>query len=502
MAVAEGRPVGLVDRRCDVVVVGAGLAGLYAARALRRAGVDVVVVEARRRVGGRVWTERSGFGADLDHGGQWLGAGQDRVAALVAELGLATEPAQRPGLAVEWRQGRRHGFGGLVPGSETAALAGAIEGVFEFDLAAHAYASEEAAARAPSAALDQQTLASWLAEAVPSPAARAMLTTVLTSVFGAEPEELSHLFAVFALHDGGGLMHLLRPSGGLRDRRVLGGAQRLAEALAGDLAGCLVTDAPVMAIRHGRDGVVVTCARSVDDTMREMLGPAAVAPSSSTETRPWRVQARRAVVAVPPVLAARIAWDPPVPAARQQATQRVPMGSVTTVHCVYHRPFWRDDGLSGAVVADDGMVRQLFDTSPADASCGVLTGFVVGAACRAFDRVDLESRRRRVIEDVARVLGPSARQPLEVVVRDWSADPFSAGGPMGVMAPGVLTGHAPALREPVGPVHWAGAESSTEWYGTMDGALASGARAAAEVLRGLEGAAIGDDRAGDAGRGR
>jgi monoamine oxidase len=477
----------LADRTCDVVVIGAGLAGLYAARSLHRAGLDVVVVEARRRVGGRVWTERSGFGADLEHGGQWLGARQRRLATLAAELDVATTPAQVPGLAVEWRAGRRHGFGGLVPGSEVSALAGAIEGVFELDLAAYAYATERAAARAPAPAWDQQTLGSWLGEAVAVPAARALLSTVLTCLFGAEPDEVSHLFAVAVLDGMGGLIHVLRSSGGLRDRRFVGGAQRLAAAMAGELAGRVVLDAPAVAVRYGPSGVVVTCVRSVEDTMRELLGPAADPPGSSGETRPWRVQGQQAIVALPPVLAGRLAWDPPVPTARQQVTQRVPMGTITTVHAVYHQPFWREEGLSGQLVADDGLVRTTFDTSPADRTCGVLTGFVVGGAVRRFDGADFASRRRHVLDDLARVFGPAAQRPLEVVIRDWSADPFSAGGPMGVMAPGVLTGHADALWAPVGPLHWAGAESILDGYGTMDGALGSGARAAAEVLRVLGG---------------
>lgn len=475
----------LVDRSCDVVVVGAGLSGLYAARALARAGVDVVVLEGRRRVGGRVWTERSGFGADLDHGAGWLGVGQDRVAALATELGVATTPGTVPGMVAEWRDGRRHTYTGLVPTSDAAGVSGAIEGIFEFDLAAYTFSEERARARTVAAGLDQQTLGSWLEQSVPSPSARSFLATVFTGIFGAEPEELSHLFAVFVLHGGGGLMNAVRGANGAHHRRFVGGAQRLADAMAAELGDRIVLDAPVTAVTHGGGDVTLTCVRSVDETMRELLGPLELAPPRSTEARPWRIRAARAVVAVPPVLAARIAWDPAVPTARQQATQRVPMGTVSTVHCVFHRPFWRDDGLSGQLVADDGLVRLAYDTSPADGSCGVVTGYVCGSAGRAFDGASPADRRRRVVEDVARVLGPAGSQPLEVVVRDWSADPFSAGGPMGVMGPGVLSGHAAALQRPMGLVHWAGAESATEWYGTMDGALAAGARAAAEVLQAL-----------------
>ncbi len=499
----------MVDRSCDVLVVGGGLSGLYAARTLARAGADVVLVEGRRRVGGRVWTEVSGFGAVLDHGGQWLGAGQDRLAALAAEVGVATYPSNGSGTTVEWRGGRRHTYTGLVPTSNVPAVSGAIEAIFEFDLAVHTFAAERASARSPARALDRQTLGMWLDASVASPAARSLLATVLTGAFGAEPAELSHLFALFALHAGGGLMNLVRTTGGVRDRRFVGGAQQLATAMALELGARVMLDAPVVAMRNAADHVVATCMRPVDesvaDSVAQVLGPidggsrragpheapepAPDDPSGSTAglDRPWRIRARRAIVAVPPVLTGRIAWDPALPTGRQQAVQRLPMGAVSTVHCVYHRAFWRDEGLSGQLVADDGAVRLAYDASPPDGRCGVLVGFVTATACREFDAASLGDRRRAVVNDLVRAFGPRAAEPLEVVVRDWSTDPFSAGGPMGVMAPGVLTGHADALRRPVGSVHWASAETATEWYGSMDGALSAGARAAAEVLRDLGG---------------
>ncbi len=489
----------MVDRTCDVLVVGAGLSGLYAARALARAGVDVVVVEARRRVGGRVWTEPSGFGAVLDHGGQWLGVGQDRLAALAAELEVATYPTYGTGTTVEWRGGRRHTYTGLVPTSNLPAVSGAIEAIFEFDLAVHTYVAGRAGAVPPARALDRQTLGAWLDASVASPAARSLLTTVLTGAFGADPAELSHLFAVFALHAGGGLMNLVRTAGGVRDRRFVGGAQQLADAMARELGARVVLDAPVVGIRNAADHMEATCIRPVDESVADTFaavlgqgrpgdrGPGAATARGGGLERPWRVRARRAIVAVPPVLTGRIAWDPAPPTARQQAVQRLPMGAVSTVHCVYHRPFWRDDGLSGQLVADDGAVRLTYDASPPDGRCGVLVGFVSGAACSGFDAAALDDRRRVVVADLERAFGARAGEPLEVVVRDWSADPFSGGGPMGGMAPGVLTGHAEALRRPVASVHWASAETATEWFGTMDGALSAGARAAAEVLRAIGG---------------
>src|SRR5688572_21305663 len=80
------------QREADVVVVGAGLAGLAAARALEREGGNVVLLEARNRVGGRTLNEQIGDGKIVEIGGQWVGPTQDRLYELAAEFGIKTFP--------------------------------------------------------------------------------------------------------------------------------------------------------------------------------------------------------------------------------------------------------------------------------------------------------------------------------------------------------------------------------------------------------------------------
>lgn len=454
------------EARCEVLVVGAGYAGLSAARSLHRLGVDVVVVEARPRVGGRVWTETLPSGAVVDHGGQWVGPGQDHLLALAAEFGVDTFPTFTAGAGVELRLGERSTYAGLIPTSDAAAAAEGVEAIFDLDLAAQ-QVPLDAPWQAPDAAvLDEQTLGSWLTDHVKSPSARSTLDVATKGVFGAEAGELSLLFALFYLHAGGGLMNLARTTGGAQERRFQGGAQQMALAMAGELAGRVLLSSPVHRLEYGDDGVVAT-----------MGG----------DRGPTTVRARRAIVAMPPALSARLEWSPALPAARTQLCMRAPMGAVTKVHAVYDEPFWRHEGLNGQLVADAGALRITFDDSPADASHGVLVGFVAGNECRLHDGRPPHERRAAVLDDLALAFGSRARAPLELAEQRWCGEPHTGGGPVAVFSPGLLTGCGEALRRPVGPLHWAGTETATRWCGYIDGALSSGERAADEVLATLAG---------------
>ena len=194
------------------------------------------------------------------------------------------------------------------------------------------------------------------------------------------------------------------------------------------------------------------------------------------------MDARRVIVSIPPVLAGRIAYDPVLPARRDQLTQKMPAGSVIKINAIYDEPFWRADGLSGQVAGDRSPIKFTFDNSPPSGRPGVIVCFLEGGAARVFGRLEVAERRRAVLASLAGYLGPRAAQPVDYVEQDWSAEEWTRGCYGAHMPPGALTQFGPVLREPVGRVHWAGTETATEWSGYMDGALTSGERAAAEVL--------------------
>ncbi|MFZ0251404.1 MAG: FAD-dependent oxidoreductase, partial [Acidimicrobiales bacterium] len=350
-------------RECEVVVVGAGYSGLAAARRLARAGVDTLVLDARPRVGGRSFTEVSGAGFTIDRGGQWMGPTQDHLAALAAELGVATFPTWTEGQGVELRDGDRHTYVGLVPTSDPEGAADGIACMLDLDLASFDVPLDAPWNAADAAALDAQTLATYFDTHLTSASARAILEVAVKAIFGTGPGELSLLFALFYLHSGGGLTNLARTTGGAQERRFAGGSQQLAEGMAAELGERVLLGAPVEEVAYGPGYVTVT---------------ARPAPPVDVV----HVRARRAIFAMAPALCGRLDYSPPLPGNRDQLCQRMPMGAVTKVHVIYEEPFWRADGLNGQIVAPGSVLESAFDNSPDDASHGAIVGFVAGDDCR------------------------------------------------------------------------------------------------------------------------
>jgi len=457
----------MAGQPCDVVVIGAGLAGLQAATDLVAAGLEVVVLEARERVGGRAWSGAAADGSTIDFGGQWLGPDQPRALALAEATGMEVFTTWVAGTNIELRDGERFAYTGLVPTADPDASIEVVTAMLDLDLLGFEVPVEAPWDHPDAEALDTRSVADWLDEEVTSPVARGIVEVALQAVFGVNADELSLLFVLAYLHAGGGLTNLTRTTGGAQERRMGGGAGALAAHLAAGLVGRVELGVPVERIEWGADGVVVHAAGRAE-----------------------QVRARRAVLALSPVVAERIVLDPEVPERRALAAGMA-MGRVRKVHARYDRPFWRDRDLSGQLVSTGGSISSTFDNSPADGSTGALVGFVAGRDYDATAPLDAEARRALVLAELAEALGPEALEPAEYHEVDWPAEVWTGGGPVAVVRPGVLTRHGRALRAPIGPVHLAGTETASVWTGYLEGALESGQRAAAEVVAALGGQAPG-----------
>jgi monoamine oxidase len=290
--------------------------------------------------------------------------------------------------------------------------------------------------------------------------ARFLFTLATRAVFAADPRDLSLLHAMFYLHSGNGILNLTSTAGGAQDARIVGGSQLISERMAARLGDRVVLSAPVRALEHGSRQVTVT-----------------------TDRGSWR--AKRAIVAIAPALAGRIAYQPALPALRDQLTQRLPQGSAIKFEAVYPTPFWRTHGLNGYSNSDTQSIGFTYDNSPPDGSPGVLLGFVTGSAARRLGRLGAAARREAVLASFRRLFGPRAGRPALLIEHNWSNEPWTRGCHAGYLPPGVWSDYGRALRAPVGRVHWAGTETSEVFCGYMDGAVRSGERAAAEVHRAL-----------------
>lgn len=441
----------------DVVVVGAGLAGLSAAIRLREAGIEVKVIEACNRVGGRTLNEPIGNGKIVEIGGEFAALSNLRLIALAEELGVNIFRTHSDGAGVFVADKERKRFEGDEPPLGDAADAEVKEVWHKLDELARQI-DVEAPWAAPLAELwDRTTMSQWLDATVSDARARRYVDMVLESFWAVPCYQLSLLHVLFVIAAAGGLASLTGTAGGAHEMRFEGGSQAVSLRAAERLGDEVVLSQPVQRIVWKTDHVVV-------------------------ESAAVSITARRAIVACAPPLAGRLNYDPPLPHARDQLTQRAHMGTEFKCQVVYDRPFWREAGLSGFGVSLDRPVVYSYDNSPPDGTPGVLLTFIGGDDAAAFGKLSAPERRRTVIAGFVSLFGEQAAEPVRYIETSWLDEPFARGCFFANFPPGTWTSFGAALRKPVGPLHWASSENATRWFGHMEGAVRSGETAAREVL--------------------
>jgi monoamine oxidase len=438
-----------------VVVVGAGLAGLTAASDLTAAGVDTTVLEARHRVGGRTRGIEVGPGSVVDAGGAYLGDRHIELHAMLDELGLKTTPTMMLGasrFALRTQDATR---AGRFPPLNAVALGEMFELLDQLTTTVRL----DAPWHTPHASTwDSLTAAEWARQNLRHPDARLFFPLFLGEMMAADPTSVSVLHMAFYLRSGGGVGYLNAFEGGAQQDRVDGGAHQVCEHLAARLGPRVRLSRPVRAIHQTGDTATVYTDGVGDEYACDEV-----------------------VVAIPPLLADAIDYRPAPPV--QRAGRRTGRGSAVKVHLVYTAPIWRDHGLSGWSVSSRGPLLSTVDDSPADAGVGVLTGFVAGAEAHRFAALPDGEQRAEALNQAARLF-PELPPPIGFHATDWVNARYSHGCYAALFGPGDWVNRGPYLTTANGRVHWAGTETSTEYFGLMEGAIRSGHRAAREVLTG------------------
>jgi monoamine oxidase len=442
----------------DVIVVGAGFAGLSAARELTKRGYEVVVLEGRDRVGGRSYTATLA-GVPVDLGATFVGPTQDAVITLAAELGCETVPTHSRGKNLIHWQGRVRSYRSTVPKLSLIDLLDVSRIRWRFDRLSRLIPVTDPWTAPAAQRLDQKSLEGWLRAVHASASTRNLMAIMARVTWGCDPDEVSMLHAVRYVKAAGGLARMLDVRGGAQQDRFPGGTQQIAQRMAAELGQRVIVGDAV--VRIARDGSGYTV------------------HSENGEHR-----AAAVVLAIAPAHREAITFDPPLPEGHDDLVRHWPQGSLSKAYAAYSTPFWRADGCSGEALSDDGPVFITFDVSPSDDGPGILLGF---AAAHTFDALPPEVRRERALGCFATLFGDGASRPIDYLDHCWGTEQFAPGGPTAAVPPGAWTAHGKHLRAPVDGIFWAGTETADEWTGFLDGAVRSGHRAAAEVAAFLKG---------------
>ncbi len=442
----------------DVCVVGAGYAGLCVATRLHQAGRSVIVLEARDRIGGRIWTQHLSDGTPIDRGGAWLAPKHDAMFELTRDVGVPTYKTWVKGAHLLVDEGRMLRYRGLIPKISPLAVATIALAQARLDRAAKKVPIDAPWTARRAAEWDARSVAWWLERSgIRTKVGRDLFEMAVRGLFTGDLDDTSYLHLLFLIRAHGSINTLFSIKGGSQENMMEGGAGLVARRLAESLGEGVRLNAPVRSIVQHRDHVEVG-------------------------TPDMSVSARHAVVSVPPALALDIAFDPTLPDDRTNLYRRAVAGPESKTIVVYDEPFWRAAGFSGQSAEPGSAAEVTLDASPASGTPGVLASFTFGPVADRVSKLDAAARRRAVLDALAARFGPRGASPVEFIETQWWTEEWTRGCSMAHFPPGVLTDYGPLLRQPLGLVHWAGTETSTRSHGAIDGAVRSGQRAAAEIL--------------------
>lgn len=445
----------------DCIIVGGGFSGLVAGQILHNEQKSFLLLEARDRLGGRTHTRHFDDGKYVDIGGQWIGPTQDRMYELAREQGIEWYETYNEGKNILDLNQVIKTYTGLIPKMDIPSLINIDFVLKKLDRLAKKVELRNPWSTPHAAAWDSMSLEAFVQKHCYTKNCYKVVRAGLETVYACELNEVSLLHALFYIRSGTNLNVLLSIKDGAQQHRIKGGMQPFAEKLAEKFQSSIRLNSPVK--RIVQSGNVV-----------------------SVSGDGFAYQARNVIVAVPPVLIREIEFSPSLPLKKQQLLQKLSMGIVGKVFGVYEKPFWRNTGFSGQVVADENAPFQtLFDSSPADSSYGVLLAFCIANRAREFFSQNEQTRKKIALEYFERYFGKEASQPIYYTDHCWADEAWSKGCYAGLYSTGAWTNFQNELAKPTGSIFWAGTETSEVWYGYIEGAVRAGERAAQEVLNSL-----------------
>ncbi|XP_024919440.1 amine oxidase [flavin-containing] isoform X2 [Cynoglossus semilaevis] len=446
----------------DVIVIGAGISGLSAAKLLKSHGLNPVVLEARDRVGGRTFTVQNKESKWVDLGGAYVGPTQNRILRLAREYDVKTYKVNEKENLVHYVNGKSYPFKGSFPPFWNPLVLLDFNNLWRTMDQMGKEIPREAPWRAPHAEeWDKMSMQQLFEKICWTRTVRRFATLFINVNVTSEPHEVSALWFLWYVKQCGGTMRIFSTTNGGQERKFVGGSGQISQCMAKELGDRVKLQSAVYSIDQTGELVAV-------ETLSKHI-----------------YKAKYVIIATPPGLNLKMHFNPELPPLRNQLIHRVPMGSVIKCMVYYKENFWRKKGYCGSMVIEEEgapIGLTLDDTKP-DGTVPAIMGFILARKCRKLCDLTKEERLKRICEIYSKVLcSEEALHPVHYEEKNWCEEEYSGGCYTAYFPPGILTQFGRVLREPVGRLYFAGTETASEWSGYMEGAVQAGERAAREVM--------------------
>ncbi|MBP9742677.1 MAG: FAD-dependent oxidoreductase [Burkholderiales bacterium] len=421
----------------EIVIIGAGFAGLYSAFLLQESGYKVTILEARHRIGGRTLTQDN-----VELGGDWISSLHPRMMKLCKRFNLSFSPQLEEGKVVRYFDQQRDELEEKpnVQKNTTNIFTPYIEQFDQLVNDLDFFKSQH---------LDQISFYDWCTENIQNPTVLKTFNYSFNSLICVNPKAASMFFWLYFLKSCGGYRALTGVKNSAQEFHINGGTVILANELAKGLN--IVYNSEVIHIEKNNDIYRI-------NTKNQLTYYAA-----------------KVVSAIPLQLIPGITWNPRLIQDRVSFYQSLQMGYITKVIIQYETPFWTQNGYNAHIVSDTAPIHLCYDVS--NNKFHALAIFIIDHKCYT---------NEEILDQLAFLLKNNlAKRPKKIYIKNWVNDEFSKGGYFCVPPIGSLTKNYRYLTEPEGEIYFVGTETASQWMGYIEGALESAERLLFQIKNNL-----------------